>query len=79
MGPIHTMARSRLYPQRRELVGGRWAGWYNRQYPDLGRVDMSYELLWAGDGDGDGGWRVPVSPQPCPGHGVYLCIDHVFV
>ena len=40
--------------------------------------DMSYEL-WAGDGDGDGGWRVPVSPQPCPGHGVYLCIDHVFV
>ena len=28
-----------------------WAGWYNRQYPDLGRVDMSYEL-WAGDGAG---------------------------
>ena len=52
MGPIYTMDRSRSYPQRRELVGGRLAGWYNRQYSDLGRVDMSYELR-AGDG---GGW-----------------------
>ena len=41
-----------VYTHKGGMGAGRWAGWYNRQYPDLGRVDMSYELR-AGDG---GGW-----------------------
>ena len=31
-----------VYTHKGGMGGGRWAGWYNRQYPDLGRVDMSY-------------------------------------
>ena len=49
-----------VHTQPTKEGAGRWAGWYNRQYPDLGRVDMSYEL-WVLV---LGGWRVPVSPQP---------------